>query len=227
MRVSRRIFSSPKIHLLNIQLLNIITQQRHFTETFLRIQHPILMKSAITPEPALLGFLREEPLHGYDLHKQVSAQLGSVWRLGQSQMYAILKDYAARGWIKTIAAPQNGRPARKMLKLTAAGERAFADWLKQTARGLREFRVDFFARLYFARRAGRPALRALLQHQIAATQKEYDTLTAAEPTSEFDAAVKHFRAAQLHAILEWLAAYQKTELNAAALQKSPTRSKKK
>lgn len=160
---------------------------------------------SIAPEPALLGFLQEGPLHGYDLHKEVVSNLGAVWRLGLSQMYAILKEYETRGWIKTIVVtPQNGRPARKMLKLTAQGKRAFAAWMQQSARGLREFRVDFFARLYFARRAGHPALRAFLKQQITSTQNEYDALLEAEPPSEFAGVVVSFRRAQLDAILAWL-----------------------
>jgi DNA-binding PadR family transcriptional regulator len=166
------------------------------------------MRAAISPEPALLGFLQAGPLHGYDLHKRLEAELGGVWRLGQSQMYAILKEYETRGYIKTIATQHNGRPARKMLKLTAAGERAFETWMDRTAHGLREFRVDFFVRLYFARTAGRPAFRAFLTKQIRATQKEYDALTEIQASSEFAETVREFRRAQLKTILDWLGALQ-------------------
>lgn len=166
------------------------------------------MKANISPEPALLGFLQDGPLHGYDLHKQVTQQLGPVWHLGLSQMYAILKEYETRGWLKTVTVAQNGRPARKMLKLTAQGQRAFDAWMVQSARGLREFRVDFFARLYFARAAGRPALRRFLDHQIQATQKERDALSAAQTEAEFSAVVRDFRLTQLDAILTWLEAYR-------------------
>jgi DNA-binding PadR family transcriptional regulator len=165
------------------------------------------MKANISPEPALLGFLQDAPLHGYDLHKQVTQQLGPVWRLGLSQMYAILNAYETRGWIKTIVVMQNGRPPRKMLKLTPAGKRAFDAWMAQSARGLREFRVDFFARLYFARAAGRPVLRHFLKQQIQATQKERDTLKSAERTSEFSEVVHSFRVMQLESILAWLETY--------------------
>ena len=165
------------------------------------------MKTLISPEPALLGFLQEGPLHGYDLHKQVTQQLGPVWHLGLSQMYAILKEYETRGWLKTVAVAQNGRPARKMLKLTPAGKRAFDAWMAQSARGLREFRVDFFVRLYFARVAGRAALRTFLKHQIQATQKERDALKNAERTSEFSDVVRSFRVTQLETILAWLETY--------------------
>jgi DNA-binding PadR family transcriptional regulator len=179
------------------------------------------MKSQISPEPALLGFLQAGPLHGYDLHKQVVANLGAVWRLGQSQMYAILKEYEGKGFIKTVAVPQNGRPARKMLELTPAGKRAFEAWMNETAHGLREFRVDFFARLYFARAAGRPALQAFLTQQLRTTQAEYDSLARTEAITEFGEVVSGFRRAQLETILEWLAAYQ------AEPKKKPTRQPKK
>jgi DNA-binding PadR family transcriptional regulator len=159
---------------------------------------------SITPEPALLGFLQDAPMHGYDLHKQVVSNLGAVWRLGLSRMYAILKEYETRGWIETILEPQTGRPPRKMLKLTPEGRRAFDAWMRQSAHGLREMRVDFFARLYFARAAGRPALRAFLAQQIAFTQKEYRALQAVTPESEFAETVINFRRSQLQAILTWL-----------------------
>lgn len=176
------------------------------------------MKANISPEPALLGFMQDGPLHGYDLHKQVTQQLGPVWRLGMSQMYAILKEYETRGWIKTVAVAQNGRPARKMLKLTPAGRRAFDAWLAQSAHGLREFRVDFFARLYFARAAGRPALRQFLQQQIQATTTERDTLKNAENTSEFGGVVRNFRLTQLETILAWLESYRAENIAPAQLK---------
>ncbi len=109
------------------------------------------MKTAISSEPALLGLLVPGPLHGYDLYKWLNRELGCVWRFGQSQMYAILKEYAARGWIEVQIHSQDVRPARKLLALTPAARAAFEAWLDQPARGLREFRVDFFLRLYSAR----------------------------------------------------------------------------
>ena len=179
--------------MLNIQSLNI-----------LGFACEVSLKTGISPEPALLGFLRDGPMHGYDLHKQVITQLGPVWHLGLSQMYAILKEYEMRGWLESIMLPQAGRPARKNLRLTPAGERAFQEWMNQTAHGLREFRVDFLARLYFARAAGRPALRAFLVNQTRATRRELEALRRSQPASEFAAAVTGFRIAQLQTICDWL-----------------------
>jgi DNA-binding PadR family transcriptional regulator len=163
------------------------------------------MKARISPEPALLGFLLDGPMHGYDLYKQAQQQLGAVWTLGMSQMYAIFNGYAARGWLRTRTQLQGSRPSRKILELTPAGRRAFEAWLDQPARGLREFRIDFFLRLYFARAAGVPAAKRLVERQMAATQKELERLRARETEADdFNRLAHSFRIQQLNTILRWL-----------------------
>ena len=167
------------------------------------------MRATISPEPALLGFLLGGPLHGYDLYKQVNRRLGMVWHLGLSQMYAIFNNYAAQGWLRTRTQAQGLRPSKKILELTPAGSRAFETWLNQPARGLREFRIDFFLRLYFTRALGAVATRRLIERQIAASQKELETLHAYEAASvdgedNFNRLTRSFRIQQLTTILKWL-----------------------
>ncbi len=168
------------------------------------------MRSAISPEPTLLGFLRERPLHGYDLYKRVRGQLGSVWRVEISQMYAILNAYAARGWIGTRIQSQHTRPAKKILELTPAGRRAFEEWMHQPAHGLREFRVDFFLRLYFARAAGTHAAKNLIAQQMAFMRQELKVLQTQEAASKRkeDVLIQDFRIQQSKAILRWLKSHR-------------------
>jgi DNA-binding PadR family transcriptional regulator len=164
------------------------------------------MKALISPEPTVLGFLLHRPLHGYELYSQVNEQLGLVWRVGQSQLYSILNGYASRGWIRASIQKQSTRPAKKMLQITPAGRIAFTDWLAQPAHGLREFRVDFFLRLYFARTTGIISPKHLLDQQIAASRIELDTLRTLNATSEdtFNRLTRSFRIQQLTTILKWL-----------------------
>jgi PadR family transcriptional regulator AphA len=164
------------------------------------------MKANISPEPALLGFLLDGRLHGYELYKRVRVELGPVWHLGLSQMYAILAEYEARGWIRTRVQAQGARPAKKMLEITAAGRRAFDAWMAQSARGLREFRVDFFARLYFAHAAGTRVRRQLLAQQLEASRRELEPLQRAAATDDdaFRASIREFRIEQLSAAIAWL-----------------------
>ncbi|MCL4394230.1 MAG: PadR family transcriptional regulator [Chloroflexi bacterium] len=186
------------------------------------------MRLNISPEPALLGFLLDEPKHGYDLYKQISRHLGMVWRIGMSQMYAIVNSYATRGWIRTQMHSQGVRPSRKVLALTPAGRAAFEAWLLQPARGLREFRVDFFLRLHFAQVFGEPYVRDLVDQQISVVQRELTELRArrvspiGEETPLFQM-TRDFRIQQLTTILKWLKANrgQLVRLAAAPVASEP------
>lgn len=167
------------------------------------------MRPGISPEPAILGFLLERPVHGYDLYKQVNRQLGVAWRVGLSQLYAIVKTYESRGWIAATVRSQTSRPSQRVLQVTPAGRRAFADWLGEPAHGLRELRVDFFLRLYFARAAGPQAASRLLERQVAGCRRELTSLKAQQGQAgssqdDLGRLAQNFRVHQLLAIIRWL-----------------------
>ncbi len=163
------------------------------------------MRLNIAPEPAVLGFLLDGPVHGYDLYKHVHRNLGGVWRLSLSQLYAVIKTFETRGWIQARTRPQDSRPAQKVLSITPAGRQAFSEWLAQPAHGLREFRVDFFLRLYFARRAGSRTVQQLVDSQIAACERELtDLRRPRDPAQDLDPFISSFRSQQLTAIIRWL-----------------------
>ncbi len=171
------------------------------------------MKVEISPEPALLGFLLAKPLHGYDLYRKVNQELGPIWHLGMSQMYAILSSYQRQGWIGTRLESQRAHPARKMLEVTPAGHQAFHAWRRQTARGMRELRIDFFLRLYFARQAGSAEARKLIDRQRQAVSRELALLAeerAATDKAEngFHRLAWDFRIHQLTTALKWLDAHR-------------------
>jgi DNA-binding PadR family transcriptional regulator len=168
------------------------------------------MRTTISPEPALLGFLLNGPMHGYDLYKQVDQELAPVWHLGLSQMYAIFKSFAARGWVRVRVQAQGARPSKNILELTPIGRKAFETWRTLSARGLREFRVDFFLRLYFARIAGVGSAKELVECQTAASRRELESLRilkkSSAPEYELFELTRDFRIQQLTTILKWLQA---------------------
>ncbi len=183
------------------------------------------MKAAISPEPALLGFLLAGPLHGYDLYRRVNKELGPIWHLGRSQMYAIVGNYERQGWISTRVERQKTHPARKMLQLTPAGRQAFDAWLDETAHGMRELRIDFFLRLYFARQAGPAPTRKLIDRQREAIRRELALLQAARTAmpkeqNSFHWLARDFRLHQLSTVLRWLDAHR-SELTARLSFLSP------
>jgi DNA-binding PadR family transcriptional regulator len=107
--------------------------------------------SNISPEFALLGFLVAGSSHGYDLHQKFQAELGHVWRLSQSQAYAILKRLEARGDIASQSVEQDRLPPRQILRITGSGKRRFEEWLYEAGRNARAIRLEFLTRLYFTR----------------------------------------------------------------------------
>lgn len=192
------------------------------------------MRLTISPERALLGFLLDGPKHGYDLNKQVNAHLGLVWTLRISQLYAIVKTFETRGWVRTHVRSHGKRPSQKILELTPAGRAAFEEWLRQPAHGLREFRVDFFLRLYFARTAGEQFAQGLVAGQIAACREELGTLRsrraeAGATEEDLYQLARDFRIRQLTTILKWLESHraQLTQPSQSSKRTSPRLSRRK
>lgn len=167
----------------------------------------------LTIEHALLGLLREQPLHGYELYQRLlaPAALGAVWPLKQSQFYALLSKLEQAGYLRTSQEQTSGYPPRKMLHLTSAGAAAFAGWLEAPTSYKSdcdaEMQRDLLARLFFARRAGSSTVRALLGQQREASQTQRDELVCSlqrVPAHSYEYLVLQWRLRQLAALQEWL-----------------------
>jgi DNA-binding PadR family transcriptional regulator len=164
---------------------------------------------ALTTEHALLGLLREQPRHGYALYQVLTEPDGlwAIWRMKQSQLYALLSKLEDRGYLQATTEPQEGRPPRKVYALTQQGDAAFDQWLcEPVARG-RQFRMDFMAKLYFARREGPAVVRALIERQRKACHAWVEHLTAGsgdQAEALFPRLVRSYRIGQIRAMLDWL-----------------------
>jgi DNA-binding PadR family transcriptional regulator len=172
-------------------------------------------RQPLTIEHCLLGFLRREPMHGYELHQRLAdpAALGGVWRLKQSQLYALLARLEEEGYVSATLQPQDARPPRKVYRLTRTGRDAFQDWVRAPVPHGRQIRLEFLAKLYFARQAGRATARQLLERQraagrdwLAAQQARAAEVRAARPYAWL---VCQFRIGQIEAMLDWLDACEK------------------
>src|SRR5689334_9471548 len=111
-----------------------------------------MVKQPLTVELALLGFLRQQPIHAYEIHQTLmrNEALGLVWHLKQSLVYVMLERLEAEGYITASLEPQGSRPPRKLLQLTPDGQAAFTQWLITPVEHGRDFRLEFLAKLYFA-----------------------------------------------------------------------------
>jgi DNA-binding PadR family transcriptional regulator len=168
-----------------------------------------MIKTPLTLEHALLGFLRRRPMHAYEIHQMLRAEaLGLVWHLKQSLAYLMLDRLEEAQYISATLEPQGSRPPRKILQLTPGGQAAFARWLAAPVAHGRDFRLEFLAKLYFARREEAATATALVAAQQATCRAWLADLDAqAAPLSEsrdYDWLVLQFRIGQIKAILAWL-----------------------
>lgn len=168
-----------------------------------------MVKAPLTMEHALLGFLRDEPMHAYEMHQLLNqtGTLGVVWRIKQSQLYALLARLEDAGYLASVMAPQETRPARKMLHLTEAGRAAFEAWRVTPVYHGRDLRQEFLAKLYFADLAGPAVVEQLIAEQRAVCLSMLKTLQARADAAQqpYMRVVYEFRCSQLKASCEWLA----------------------
>jgi PadR family transcriptional regulator AphA len=163
-------------------------------------------ETAVSPQPALLGFLMSGPQHGYELHQEFDRELGRVWHIGRSQLYAQLKQLAESELVTVQTEIQPNRPPRKVYHLTPAGRESFLDWLHQPVPHLRHIRLEFLVRLYFFRCLSLPGFEELIARQKALLQSRVESLdrAAAEADDDFWRLVLEFRQGQMEAVIHWL-----------------------
>lgn len=165
-------------------------------------------------ELALLGYLLDEPAHGYEIYQRLRAPDGlwQVWRMKQSQLYALLKSLEADGLIQSTIAPQSTRPARKMLALTEQGKATFLAWMHSPVDHGREMRIEFLAKLHFALQLDSNGVHSLIttQRNICRSWQE-DLPRGARPqrdsagnASPFSRSVALFRQTQIDAFVAFL-----------------------
>ena len=158
-------------------------------------------------EQALLGFLMQGPMHGYDLHQRVQEQLGEVWYMGLSNVYGALGRLEQSGRVTSSLSPQESRPARKIHRITPAGKESFLEWMRCPVNSMRDMRVEFPAKLYFFRTLGMDGVEDLITRQEAVCRERIERLkqTSGQSASrDFDRLVYDFRRRQIEAILDWL-----------------------
>ncbi|WP_327354845.1 PadR family transcriptional regulator [Streptomyces sp. NBC_01304] len=92
-------------------------------------------------EFAVLGLLRESPMHGYELRKRLNTSLGVFRAFSYGTLYPCLKTLVGNGWLieepgstteDALAAPLTGRRAKIVYRLTAEGKERFEELLSQT-----------------------------------------------------------------------------------------------
>jgi DNA-binding PadR family transcriptional regulator len=163
----------------------------------------------LTPDETILGLLAAEARHGYELLDcfHDPAQLGDVWRLSTSQVYAVLKRLEREGWITGCQLDSANAPPRVEYNLTPKGMERLQTWLDepQPSASIRRVRVEFLSRLYIARLLNIPTVPIVRQQKVAC-QRYLAEVTAARDLSKPGVGYLALELviAQLGAVLQWI-----------------------
>jgi DNA-binding PadR family transcriptional regulator len=163
----------------------------------------------LTPDETILGLLAVRARHGYELLDcfRDPGQLGEVWKLSTSQLYAVLKRLEAQRLTEGHEVAVADAPPRTEYALTEAGKARLRTWLDEPhpSDSIRRVRVEFLSRLYVARLLNIPTL-PIVERQKAACRKRRAELLACLQNAApgVGRLTLELVIAQLDAVLQWL-----------------------
>jgi DNA-binding PadR family transcriptional regulator len=81
-------------------------------------------------ELLLLGLLRHQDMHGYQLNEFLLGQLAACTDIKKPTAYYMLKKMAEKGWIAETIQQDGNRPPRHVYRITPQGEAVFQSMLR-------------------------------------------------------------------------------------------------
>ena len=80
----------------------------------------------------ILGFLRGQPLYGYEIKQMIEHVMGDYTNIAFGSIYFALKKLAKDGFVAKVGTEQEGgRPSRTVYQITDAGREEFVRLLRQ------------------------------------------------------------------------------------------------
>lgn len=161
-------------------------------------------------EYVLLGFLEQEPVHGYDLYKKLHSfeAIGLVWQIKQSQLYALLERLEAEGLVTSSIIPGDSHPNRKQFHITSVGRQTFYAWRGSPVQHGRDIRMEFLAKLYFALNEDVQVIIDLIDdqrnHCLEWLTDIQLLLEKTDDSQVYERIVFGYRISQIKAIITWL-----------------------
>ena len=164
----------------------------------------------LIPDEVLLGLIKAQPAHGYELLDRFKskADLGRIWTMSTSQLYAVLKRLEEGGLIVGQQIVVKDAPTRIEYSITNQGEAKIRTWLNEAypSSSIHRIRVMFISKLYIANLLGMPLEDIIeLQKRACRMQRQEMILERKQVHSKIEEVVLDFIIGQLDSALNWLA----------------------
>lgn len=80
----------------------------------------------------ILGVLRDQEMHGYQLNEHLGQDVGAAINLKKSNAYKLLSKMEEQGWVTAHEEREGNRPPRRVYTITPEGEAAFQHMLRES-----------------------------------------------------------------------------------------------
>jgi len=158
-------------------------------------------------ELLLLGLLRQQDRHGYELYDFIERTMQSCVDLKKSTAYYLLDKMAKRGLIIEMIEdpPASGnRPPRRVYQITPAGEEHFQELLRQNLANYEPATYSSVVGLYFLDQLDPVEARPLLEQRQVELRAQLERVTAVpQHPGSLQYVIEHKRM-HLQAELTWL-----------------------
>jgi DNA-binding PadR family transcriptional regulator len=154
---------------------------------------------------ALLALLSDGPKYGLRLQNEFQARTGEVWPLNVGQVYTTLQRLERDGLVET---DEEGERSQKRYRITFAGERELADWLRTPPDLVPPPRDELVIKVLVAMQIPGTDVHEILQvhrrHVIEVMQRYTQAKAAADDEDTALALVVDAELFRLEAIVRWL-----------------------
>lgn len=154
-------------------------------------------------ELPILGFLKEEPMHGYELMQRLYVVLGFAWQPSYGALYPMLRKLEVRGLVTHTNMQKGHGPPKRVYSLTDNGMLRFRDLMlsKRTSNGL-PLQIIFLDHLETSERKG------ILLRICEQREKELERLEKrgeqAKFMSKYQQSVVNYGLKSLRQELDWM-----------------------
>jgi DNA-binding PadR family transcriptional regulator len=155
-------------------------------------------------ELLLLGLLREQGMHGYQLLEFIDTQMATCVDLKKPTAYFLLEKMASAGWTRFEQDQAGNRPPRRVYTLTPQGEEVFQRLLRENLGSYQPVRFASDIGLAFADALPPEEALTLLRKRRSAAQEQ---LSAAQAAPEHPGGAQLMIEHQVHHLtseLVWL-----------------------
>lgn len=114
---------------------------------------------------AILGFLNECEMSGYDIRKRAEETVGYFWHESEGHMYPTLQRMTGSDLIEEVGVRKRNSRKRKQYRITALGSEKLKEWLQAPVVEGR-VRNPFLLKLFFSKNMKPKVIREHLEREL-------------------------------------------------------------